>query len=208
MLKKSLITLSLLAAMGAAHAQAAAPAAPAAPATPSSPAKKEMVARILKLQQAGIESMARGLVEQPAAELLGNAGNALPVRVAKDKQDAVAKDIQGDVQKYLDEAVPLAQTRAVKLAPATIGALLEEKFSEDELKQVVAIIESPVYAKFQRLGDEMQKSLLEKLVADTRATIEPKVRALEQTVAKRLGVTSAQAAGAAPARAPAKPPAK
>lgn len=198
MLKKTLFTLSLLAVAIGAQAQAA-----------SSPAKKEMVARILKLQQPGIESMARGLVEQPAAELLGNAGNALPARVAKDKQDAVAKEIQGDVQKYLDDAVPLVQTRAVKLAPTTIGALLEEKFSEEELKQIVSIIESPVYAKFQKLGDEMQKALVEKLLADTRGTIEPKVRALEQTVAKRLGVTSApQPSGAAPAKAPAKPAVK
>lgn len=203
MLKKTLFSLSILAAAVAAQAQAPAPAAAAA-----SPAKKELVGRILKQQQAGIESMARGLVEQPAAELLGNAGNALPARVAKDKQDAVAKEIQADVRKYLDEAVPIVQARAVKLAPTTIGTLLEQKFSEDELKQVVAIIESPVYAKFQGLGDDMQKSLVEKLVSDTRSTIEPKVRTLEQTVAKRLGVTAApQGNGAGPAR-PAAPAAK
>jgi hypothetical protein len=100
------------------------------------------------------------------------------------------------------------QARAVKLGPTSIGALLEEKLTEDELKQVVGILESPAFAKFQRLGDDMQKVLVDKVVADTRSTVEPKVRALEQTVAKRLGVTSAPpAAGAAP-RAPAKPASK
>ena len=93
------------------------------------------------------------------------------------------------------------QDRAVKLAPTTIGALLEEKFTEDELKQVVSIMESPVYAKFQRMGDDMQKVLVDKVVADTRGTIEPKVRALEQTVAKRLGVTGHRAAAAPRPRA-------
>ena len=197
MLKKSIIALALVLPFAAAQAQSPA----------SSPAKKELVGRILKMQQPGIEGMARNLVEQPAMELLGNAANALPARVAKDKQDAVAKEIQGDVRKYLDEAVPLVQGRAVKLAPATVGNLLEEKFSEDELKQVVAIIESPVYVKFQRMGDDMQKVLVEKLVADTRTTIEPKVRTLEETVARRLGVTAPAKAGAAP-KAAAKPPAK
>lgn len=197
MLKKSLFALTvLLAATTAAQAQ-------------SSPAKKELVARILKVQQPGIEATARSLVEQPAVELMGNAANALPVRVAKDKQDAVAKEIHADVQKYIEDAVPIVRDRAVKLAPSTIGTLLEEKFTEDELKQVVAIIESPVYGKFQRMGEDMQKVLIDKVVADTRATIEPKVRVLEQTVAKRLGVTSAPPAakGAAP-RAPAKPAGK
>ena len=196
MLKKSLIVIALvLAGATSVHAQ-------------STPAKKELVARILKAQQAGIEAMARNLVEQPAAELLGNAGGVLPNRVAKDKQDAVAKEIQGDVQKYLDEAVPVIQARAVKLAPTTIGAMLEEKFTEDELKQIVGIIESPTYHKFQRMGDDMQKALTEKLVAETRPTIEPKLRTLEQSVAKRLGVTTPATSGAGPARPPAKPASK
>ena len=205
MLKKTAIALSVVLATTVAQAQA-----------PSSPAKKDLVARILKLQQPGIETMARGLVEQPAAELMGNAANALPSRVAKDKQDAVAKDIQADIQKYLDDTVPLVQGRAVKLAPTTIGTLLEEKFSEDELKQIVSIVESPVYVKFQQMGADMQKVLVEKLVADTRPTVEPKVRALEQSVGKRLGVSANGQNGAAPAqgantpaaRAPAKAPAK
>jgi uncharacterized protein len=190
MLKKTLITLSLLAAF-AAQAQT----------TPtSSPAKKELVARILKVQQPAIEGMARALVEQPAAELMGGAAQALPTRVAKDRQDAVAKDIQGDIQKYLDDAVPLVQKRAVALAPTTVGALLEERFTEDELKQIAATLENQTFVKFQRMGDDMQKALGEKLIADTRPAIEPKVRALEQSIGQRLGVAPNQQ-GAAPAPA-------
>jgi len=196
--KKLLFTSALMLAAFAAQAQTPAP-------LPSSPAKKELVARILKLQQPGIETMARGLVEQPAIELMGNAANALPARVPKDKQDQVAKDIQADARKYVDEATPIVRDRAIKLAPGTIGTMLEERFTEDELKQIVGIIESPVYGKFQHMGDEMQRALIEKVVTDTRTIIEPKVRVLEQTVAKRLGVTSAP--GAAPAAKPAGKPA-
>lgn len=196
MFKKSILILAL------------ALAGPAAVQAQSTPAKKELAGRIVKLQQPSIEAMARALVEQPALELLSNAANAMPNRVAKEKQEAVAKEIQGDVEKYLAETVPLVQARAVKLGPTSIGTLLEEKLTEDELKQVVAILESPAFAKFQRMGDDMQKVLVDKLVADTRTTVEPKVRSLEQTVAKRLGVTSAPpVAGAAP-RAPAKPASK
>jgi hypothetical protein len=202
MLKQSLIVLALGAAAVAAQAQA-----PAA----GSAVKKDYIARIVKQQQPGIEGMARSLAEQPAMELMGNAGNALPLRVPKDKQEAVAKEIHGDVQKYLDETVPLVRASAVKLAPATIGAVLEAKFSEDELKQLAAMLESPVYGKFQGLGEEMQKALADKVVAETRGSVEPKVRALEQTVGKRLGMTQSPAgapqAGTAP-RAPAKPAAK
>ena len=97
--------------------------------------------------------------------------------------------------------------RAVQLAPSTVGALLEEKFSEDELKQLIAIIESPVNLKFLQLGGEMQKALIDKLVAETQSAIEPKVKALELAIGKRLAqATPAEAApkAAKPAKAPAK----
>lgn len=168
----------------------------------SSPAKKELVAKLLKLQQPGIEAMARQLAEQPAAQLLGQAGAALPNRVAPDKQQAVAKEIQADAKKYADEAVPLVRASALKLAPSTVGAVLENEFTEDELKQIVALLESPAYIKYRDKSDEMQKALLDKLIPDTKGSIEPKVMALEKTIGKRLGITEA------PTGAPAKPAAK
>ena len=156
----------------------------------STPAKKALVARILKVQQPGIEGMSRSMAEGPAIALLDRAGSALTARVAADKREAVGKEIQADVKKYLDEAVPLVTSRAVKLAPTTVGPFLEEKFTEEELKQVAAFLESPAINKFQQLSGEMQKVLLEKVVADTKGVIDPKVVALEQSVSKRLGIVA------------------
>ena len=160
----------------------------------STPAKKALVARILKVQQPGIEGMSRSMAEGPAIALLDRAGSALTARVAADKREAVGKEIQADVKKDLDEAVPLVTSRAVKLAPTTIGSLLEEKFTEDELKQVTTFLESPTFNKYQQLTGEMQKVLAEKLLADTRSLIDPKVVALEQSVSKRLGIVAPAAA--------------
>lgn len=188
-ISKTLLALAFAAAAVAGHAE-------------PTPAKKELINRILKIQQPGIEALARGLAEEPAAELLGQAAAALPDRVAADKREAVAKEIQADARKYAQETVPIVRARALQLAPTTVGTLLDEKFSEDELKQVVAMMESPVYAKFQQLGGDMQKVLADKLVAETRGQVTPKVKALEETIAKRLGMT-AQAPAPAP-KAPAK----
>jgi hypothetical protein len=168
----------------------------------STPAKKEIVARILKVQQPGMEGLARNLVEQPAAEMLDRAGAALPQRVAPEKREAVAKDIQNDVKKFVDETVPVVRDRVVKIAPSTIGAMMEEKFTEAELKEIAAMMESPTFAKFQAMGGELQRTLVEKLVADTKPQVEPKLRGLEETIAKRLGVTPEANKAAAPAAAP------
>ena len=180
----------------------------------STPAKKELVAKILLLQQPSIEGVATLLAQQPAAQMMQGANMALQTRIAPDKREAVAKEIQADVKKYVDEAVPLLRERAVKLAPSTLGPLLEEKFSEDELKQLIAIMESPVNRKYGQMNGELQKALSDKLVAETRSLIEPKVKELDLSIGKRLGLapppaaasSSPPAAGAAPASA--KPPAK
>jgi hypothetical protein len=196
MLKKPLhtltLTLALLIAATGASAQTPAPAA-----------KKELVARLLKLQQPGIEALARAMAEQPAAQLLDRADVILPNAVSADRREAVAKEIQADTAKYLNETVPLVTTRAVKLAPTTVGSLLEEKFSEAELLQIVTLLESPVYAKYMQLTGSMQKALQEKLLADTRGTVEPKLKQLEQSISKRLGGPATPAASA-----PAKPAGK
>lgn len=171
----------------------------------ASPAKKELVTRLLKLQQPGIEALARNLTEQPAARLLNQAGAFLQTRVPPEKRDAVAKEIGNDVKAYTADAVPLVRDRAIKLAPSTAGKLLEDKFSEDELKQIIGMLESPVYAKYMQTSGDLQKALLEKLVTDTRPAIEPKLKQLEASIGKRL--TAAAGAPADPA-APAAKPAK
>jgi hypothetical protein len=198
MFKRVLIASALVATSWAQAQTAAAPAA--APAT-----KKELVAKLLQLQQGGIENMARSLVEQPAIQLMQQANIALQ-RVPQERREAVARDIEADIRKYAEETVPLARERAVKLAPGTIGPLLEERFSEDELRQVIAFLESPVTRKYQQMGPDFDKALREALVAETRGEIEPKVQTMLRTVAGRLPQPAAAASAPAAKPAPAKKP--
>lgn len=172
----------------------------------SAPAKKDLVARILVLQQPAIEQTAQALVERPAMQLYQQAGLALQSRVAPEKREAAGKQVQDDLKKYVDDVGPQVRQQAVKLAPSTIGALLEERFTEEELKQLIAIIESPVNRKFTQMGGEFQKALGEKLVVQTKSVVEPKVKALEQAIVKHLGLPPAPDAKAS--EAPAKPPKK
>ena len=163
----------------------------------ASAAKKELVQKVLKLNQAGIEAVGTQLAGQTANQAMQSAGQAIG-RLPADKRDAVAAQVQGDVRKFYDETAPLLRERAVKLAPATLGAALEEKFSEDELKTLVAWLESPVSRKYQQLAGEQQQALAQKLIEDTRAQIEPRLKTLEQTISTKLSA-AAGASKAAPA---------
>ena len=190
---------------GGTLAQAAAPASASAPA---SPAKKALVKRVIQLQQPGIDAMSRALVEQPAGAIMQQVNRTLQSNVPADKREAVGRDAQNDVRKFIDEVVPVVRKRATEIAPGTIGPILEDKFTEEELKQLVAWLDSPVSRKYQQLGGEMQKALSEPLIRDSRATVEPKMRALEESLMKRLGVSDTPAGASAGKPAATPPPAK
>lgn len=202
-LRQLIPALLLAGAASMALAQGAPSASP--PAIPA--AKKELVQKILQLQQPAFENIARGLAEQSIGPVAQQATAVLQNRIAPDQREAVAKEIQAEVTKYGNEVVPLLRDRAGKLAPETVGVMLADKLTEDELKQVVAMIESPIYRKYQSMGVDMQRVLTEKLVADTRAMVEPKLKALQVTVGQKLGLQGPAASSSAASKA-AKPAAK
>jgi len=196
----------LAAAVPAAQAQQPAASAPAAVMAPSSPAKKELVQRLLVLQQGAIEGLSRGVIERPLAQLMQRAGNVLQIKVPPEKREAVAKSMEADVRQFVDEAVPLLRDRALKIAPATYGAMLEEKFTEDELRQFVAWLESPVSRKFQQYSPDMQTALVQKLGTEADSLLGAKLQALERKLAATLGVpTSPAEATSGPRPAASKP---
>ena len=158
--------------------------------------KKDLVAKLVQLQQAGIDNVGRALAGQTSQRVLQAAGQAV-ARLATDKREAAAKDVQADVKKFYDEVEPLLRKRATELAPSTLGPVYEEQFNEDELKQIVAWLESPVSRKFQQLDGDNANALAQKVVADTRGTIETRLKALEASLAKRLGVATPPSGGSA-----------
>ena len=182
--------LALAGVAGLAQAQTAA----------TSASKKELLSRLMVHVQPAVEGLARQMTEQPAAQMMQQASQVLQ-RMPVERREAVARDIEADVHKYVEETTPLVRDRALKLTPSTIGVLLDEKLNEEELRQILAILDSPVNKKFQSLMPEMQRSLGEKMVAESKTDVEGKLRTLQATVAGRLGVTPPGAASAPPAKA-------
>jgi len=76
-----------------------------------------------------------------------------------------------------------------------VGPLLEEKFTEEELKQLVAWHENPVKKRYEAAGPEMQNAMVQKLLADAAPVLDPKLKALQEKMAGTLRTAS----GGAPA---------
>ena len=190
---KNLLGTLLLCACALAQAQT-----PAA-----SPAKKELVQKLLALQQPGIENAARGIVERPAAQMMQEAGLAIQQQVPPEKREATGRAIEAEVKKYVDDAYPPVRDRALKLAPSTIGSVLETKMTEDELRTLLAWLDSPTNKKYQQIAVDMRTAFFQKLLADMPALLDPKLQALNGRIRVILGLPPIPSAMPAPPARPA-----
>ena len=192
--------LALLGGATLAHGQAS--PAPADSAV-ASPAKKELVAKLLQMQRGGIEAMTRSLVERPAVQVTQEAGQIARTQIAEDKRAALGKKVEARVRKYIDDAAPLLRDRALAMAPSTLGATMEEKFSEDELRQLIVWLDSPLNKKYSQVAQEMQSDFMRRLLADAGPAMEPKLQLLNQDIRQLL--TDAAGSNAAAPKVPPAP---
>jgi hypothetical protein len=162
--------------------------------------KKDLVQKVLQLQQSGIENLGRALAAQITQQIFQATGQALG-SVPTDKREAMGRELQAEIKKFHDEIEPLYRDQAVKQSATVVGAMLEERYSEDELKQLVAWLESPVSKKYEQIARDSTTALQQKVAAELKPVVEPKLRVLEQTVGKRLGLPKQPASNAASAPA-------
>lgn len=197
---KRLIGLALVAAATVAQAQNT-----AIPGVPASAAKKELVQRLLNLQQNQLDDITSDVVARPAQQIAAAADEALQTQVPPAKHPPIVKKIQESLQKYKEGTMPLVRDRAGKISQASIGPFLEEKFTEEELRQLVTSLEAPAFKKFQQAQPELINLYVAAVRKDLATAVQPKIDALERDVRAALGV---QAPASAPAGAAAPKPAK
>ena len=158
-----------------------------------SPAKKELINKVIALQQPDVEFIARNIVQRPAAQIMQAAGNVLQNEVPEAKRDAAGKSIEADVRKFVDESFPVLRDRAVKVAPNTLSPVLDEKFSEDELKQLITWLSSPLSKKLTEATPAMFSGLTQNLLTEAGTLLDPKLQALHDKVQATLKTASADA---------------
>jgi hypothetical protein len=170
--------------------------------------KAAFVQQFVDMQRPSLESMARGLVEQPVAGIAVSGRQYLQTQVPLYKREAAGKAADAEHKKYFDDAYPIVRDKALQLGAAEIGPMMDQNFSEEELKQMFAWFNSPVNKKLAEVNQRLMPGLLEKLAAETRPAIEPKLIALERNVATALGAPVNPPGAAAPARSPVTAPAR
>lgn len=165
-------------------------------------AKKELIDKLLVLQQPAMDAAARSITEQQPMQMASAAQKLIVQSVPEDKRLATAKAVDAELKKYVDAVSPMIQASAKKLAQSTMGPTLDEKFTEEELRKIIGILESPELKKFQAVLPTMTEKLLEKIIEDARPNVDPLLNKTAANVRQILqNASSAKAAPAKPAPA-------
>ena len=163
-----------------AHAQASAPA-------PIDAEKQKLIDHILTLWHP--ENGVVLAVQRPASETMEKAHIALQQsHMPADKIDKNMKDVSTDVQKYIDTATPIATASAKKHMATSVVPLLAQNFTNDELKQLIALLESPVKAKFEKLVPLVNTTLGKQVQDDVGPTINKDIDTMTQAVGTKLRI--------------------
>ena len=148
------------------------------------PAKQALVQRVL--DKMGLESVGLQMLQTPVADMLRQSRVVVQSRVPADKQDALMKDITAEATKFVEQEAPALRASTHAIVQSSVAPLLAQKFSEDELKQLAGILESPVLAKFETIVPEMKRAVGENVARAHGAQIQPKMTELQNRVGLKL----------------------
>ncbi|MFL6675112.1 MAG: DUF2059 domain-containing protein [Massilia sp.] len=151
---------------------------------PVAPDKQALVQRVLAKMP--MENVGLAMLQKPIGDALVQARAVLQGRVAPAKQEAVLKEITAEAEKVFNEEAPLVRASTRAAVDSTIAPLLAQRFSEDELRQLAAILESPVRAKFEALAPEIQKTLGEQVARANQVQVKARLTELQNKIGLRL----------------------
>jgi uncharacterized protein len=119
------------------------------------------------------------------------------------KQKGVINAMDAELKKFNDDALKLITAQATKVRGEALLNAYTERFSEEELKQLVALMEAPVFKKYQNVGPELGSIYIKAIVDGTRSAVEARSKTFDVAAAKIVGVSTPSAgAPSGPAKRP------
>ncbi|MDO5623610.1 MAG: DUF2059 domain-containing protein [Pseudomonadota bacterium] len=149
-------------------------------------------------QKADGPDMAAQLTASAVQPLIAGWSQRLDETVPPARQKDVRDKLDVELKKFADSTHKTVEAQTAKSAEAALVPVFMEKLSEEELKTIIAYLESPASAKFQALGGEAANAWAQRIIEATKPAVESGAKTFEAS-ANRI-VTSAAGSAPAPAK--------
>lgn len=152
--------------------------------------KQDLIKQLPSLQTSELDALAAEMAQGPIRQIGAQAQQIMLQIVPPEKREATAQSISTELKKFIDTTTPTVQASARKLAPEVVSPIIESKFSEAELRDLINMLNSPVFKRYQGLLPEMSQAAIARISDDVRPTLMPKAQVLNDNVSKIIDQAS------------------
>ena len=148
-------------------------------------AKRALAVKLaaLQLKNDG-PALSEQLVQSAAMPIIQNWSQRLDETVPPARQKDVRDKLDVELKKFVEGTRKTVDAQVNKSAEAALVPVYMEKFSEEELKTIVAYLESPVSAKFMTVAGDATNGWAKKVVDATKSTVETSAKNFDSTSGK------------------------
>ncbi len=166
-------------------------------------AKRALAVKLAQIQaKADSAALASQLTDTAVGPVLANWSQRLDESVPPAKQKEVREKLDVELKKYAESTYKTVEAQTAKSAETALVPIFMEKLSEDELKTIIAYLESPVSNKFQALGAEATNAWAKRVVDATKGSVETGAKSFDAAANRIVSAASGStpSGSAAPAK--------
>lgn len=153
-----------------------------------SDAKRALAQKISQIQhKSDAAAMADQLTASAVQPLIAGWSQRLDESVPPARQKEIRDKLDVELKKFADTTRKAIEGQTAKAADAALVPILMEKLSEDEMKTIIAYLESPAASKFQALGSDATNAWAQKVIDATRAPVENAAKVFDTAASKIVG---------------------
>lgn len=147
--------------------------------------KLEWATKAVALQQGPeLDRLIGQLADSSTQELVQNWGAKLSADVPKAQVEKAAESLNLELKKYRDEVSKIIQDKVNKASADSLIPVYMERFSSEELKQLVVFFESSAVKKYQATAPELGNIFINHLIVETRTDVFARAKIFDDAATK------------------------
>ena len=155
--------------------------------------KLEWATRAVALQQGPeLDRLIGQLAESSSQNVVQNWGAKMRANVPQAQIEKAAASLNVELKKYNDDVSRIIKDKVTKASTDSLIPAYMERFSVEELKQLVAFFESPAIKKYQAEAPAFGGIFVNQLILETRSDVAARAKQFDDVATKIVGTAPKQ----------------
>ena len=160
-------------------------------------AKRALAVKLVQMQQkADGPALVEHLTGTAVEPIMINWSQRLDQSVPPARQKEVREKLDVELKKFAESTEKAVEGQVAKAAEAALVPLYMEKLTEDDMKTIIAYMESPSSTKFQTLSPEASNAWAKRVIDAIKPQVESSAKSFDAAASRIVGSAGGSAGGA------------